>query len=156
MRSSFQNGSGLDIYQLNKVDKVKTDGARGKEWSIVSSEKKKKHQFITVIFPFTKYEERINEDENKPDLKGWEINTSNLKSDAIQTLSKSGKHFLFGVQEIEINNEKIKFSEKVDLFIVIKRENTLIQSLHYKNFKIYKSGNNMKVIIQPLDNFTLN
>jgi hypothetical protein len=156
LRSSFQNGSGLDIYQLNKVDKVKTDGARGKEWSIVSSEKKKKHQFITVIFPFTKYEERINEDENKPDLKGWEINTSNLKSDAIQTLSKSGKHFLFGVQEIEINNEKIKFSEKVDLFIDIKREKTLIQSLHYKNFKIYKSGNSMKVIIQPLDNFTLN
>ena len=156
LRSSFQNGSGLDIYQLNKVDKIKTDGARGKEWSIVSSEKKKKHQFITVLFPFSKYDERIKEDENQPSLKGWKINTSYLKSDAIQTLSKNGKHFLFGVQEIEINNKKIKFSEKVDIFIVIKKENAWMQSLHYRNFKIHKTDSNNKSTIKPLDNFTLN
>ncbi|WP_299670396.1 heparinase II/III family protein [uncultured Polaribacter sp.] len=156
LRASFSNGSGLDIYQLNTINNIKTAGARGKEWSIVSTKKRAKYQFITVIFPFSKYDERIDEDAEKSTLKGWKLNSLSLKSDACQTLSKKNKHLLFEVQEIEIGGKKIQFSEKVDIFISTKDKNIEIQSLYFNNFKIISLKTKKEITIKPLDNFILN
>ena len=81
LRSSFSNGAGLDIYQLNKIDKIKTDGARGKQWSVTSKTDTKDFNFITILFPFSKYDNRINEEKENPNFKDWSKNSS-IISDA--------------------------------------------------------------------------
>ncbi|WP_237589820.1 heparinase II/III family protein [Polaribacter sargassicola] len=135
LRSSFSNGSGLDIYQLNKIDKVITDGARGKEWSVVSVNDKKDFSFITILFPFSKYDERINETSETVNLKGWQT-TSEIISDTKNKLSKENKCLLFDVREVEIKGEKYQFSDKVDVFIEITKDGFIVQSLNDNVFLI--------------------
>ena len=156
LRSSFQNSAGLDIYQLNKVDTVSTNGARGKQWSTTSKKGKKDFNFITLLSPFSKYDERIDEENSSPKIKDWKINSSELKSNASQTLSKNNKHFLFGVSEATLQGKKIRFSEKTDVFINIKDIKISIQSLYLKatNMTILKSDKSQ--VLQPLDFSTLN
>jgi hypothetical protein len=153
LRSSFSNGSGLDIYQLNKIDKIKTDGARGKQWSVTSKTDTKDFNFITILFPFSKYDNRINEEKENPNFKGWSKNSSIL-SDATQTLSKNNKHLFFGVKEISIEDKIIQFSEKVDVLIRINESNFSIQSLYHKPFILKKTEGFQKTTINPLEVFT--
>jgi hypothetical protein len=152
-RSSFSNGSGLDIYQLNKIDKVITDGARGKQWSVTSKTGTKDFNFITILFPFSKYDNRINEEKEDSDFKGWSKNSS-IISDASQTLSKNEKYLLFGVKEIRIQEKTIQFSEKIDILIKVKENDFSIQSLYYKPFIIKKKGDSKRKTINPLEVIT--
>ncbi|WP_298778469.1 heparinase II/III family protein [uncultured Polaribacter sp.] len=156
LRSSFQNSSGLDIYQLEKIDKVTTEGARGKEWSIVSKEGVENFNFITVLFPFSKYDDRIDEENTNPKIKGWSINSNQLKSDASQVLSKSDKHILFGVTEVVFKNKKLQFSEKVDVFLDIKNNEIKLQSLFYKSFEVMILGTSKTQVIEPLSYCAIN
>lgn len=156
LRSSFQNGSGLDIYQLHKVDTILTDGARGKEWSIVSKNISKDFNFITVLFPFSKFDDRIDETSENPIIRGWKVNESTIESDANTTLSKGTKVFLFGVKKIKINNSDVEFSEKVDMFIKIVENKMYCQSLFYKPFNMnsfIKGSMKESLKINPLDYF---
>jgi hypothetical protein len=153
LRSSFSNGTGLDIYQLNKVDKIKTDGARGKQWSVTSKTDVKDFNFITILFPFAKYDNRIDEQKENPDFKGWS-QSSSIISDASQTLSKNDKHLFFGVKEITIEEEIIQFSEKVDILIRVKENNFTLQSLYHKPFTLKKRKNLKEKTIKPLEVIT--
>lgn len=153
LRSSFSNGAGLDIYQLNKVDKTKTDGARGKQWSVTSKTNTKDFNFITILFPFSKYDNRIDEEKKNPDFKGWSKN-SYIISDATHTLSKNDKHLFFGVKEITIQGKTIQFSKKVDVLIRVKENNYSIQSLFFKPFILKKRGDFKGNRISPLEVFT--
>jgi hypothetical protein len=153
LRSSFSNGAGLDIYQLNKVDKIKTDGARGKQWSVTSKTDVKDFNFITILFPFAKYDNRINEEKENPNFNDWSQNSS-IISDATQTLSKNNKHLFFGVKEITIQEKTIHFSEKVDVLIRVKENNFSVQSLYNKPFTFKKRENFKEKTIKPLEVFT--
>jgi len=119
IRSSFDNGSGLDIYQLHKTDEVKSDGRRGKEWSIVSKTERKKFSFITIIFPFDTFDKRIDENQEIPDLKGWKLNSSKWKTDNNETISltKGNITIFFSVRILKWENTKIEFKEEVDVLI---------------------------------------
>ncbi|WP_339658452.1 heparinase II/III family protein [uncultured Polaribacter sp.] len=159
IRSSFQNGSGLDIYQLHKVDTILTDGARGKEWSVVSKNNSKDFNFITVLFPFSKFDDRLDETNENPNIGGWKVNESTIESDANTTLSKGNKIFFFGVKKIKIKNSDIEFNEKVDFFMEIEQDKMYCQSLFYKFFYMnssIKGSIKDPLKINPLDNFTLN
>jgi hypothetical protein len=165
LRSSFQNGSGLDIYQLTKVDTVFTDGARGKHWSVVSKNESQYFNFITVLFPFSKYNERVEERKESPNFKNWKIDSSKLKSDANKTLSKNNKNLFFGVQHLKFNNISLDFSEKVDVFVKIEGDKVFIQSLFDTDFFVKASKINTitfnqkvvndQILLQPLAFFTI-
>ena len=148
LRSSFSNGSGLDIYQLEKIDKVITDGARGKQWSVTSKQGNTDFNFITVLFPFSKYSDRINEEKENPKLKNWALNSNSIKSDAKQSLTKGSKHLLFGVSEVFVNKRKLQFSEEVDVILNITTKDVSIQSLFYKTFTVKE--NNVSKALKPL------
>ncbi|MDP5106469.1 MAG: heparinase II/III family protein [Polaribacter sp.] len=159
LRSSFQNGSGLDIYQLHKVDTILTDGARGKEWIVVSKNNSKYFNFITVLFPFSKFDDRLDETNKNPNVGGWKVNESTIESDANTTISKGNKIFFFGVKKIKIKNSDIEFNEKVDFFMEIEQDKMYCQSLFYKSFYMnssIKGSIKDPLKINPLDNFTLN
>ncbi|WP_252191126.1 heparinase II/III family protein [Polaribacter sp. Q13] len=149
LRSSFQNGSGLDIYQLKNIDEITTDGARGKQWSVASKINEKNFNFITILFPFSTYDARIDEEKENPSFKGWSTETI-IKSDAESVLSKKDKHLLFGVKEITLHKTVINFSEKVDVVVTKNEGKFTIQSLFYKLFYINTSSNSEQILIKPL------
>ncbi len=113
LRSTFEDGSGLDIYQLNKTDEVKTDGRRGKQWSVVSKKGSSDYSFITILFPFDKFDKRINEDQEIPELNGWKLNDSKWTTDNKQSISltKGETSIFFSVKTLEFMNTKIEFEE---------------------------------------------
>ncbi|WP_308993340.1 heparinase II/III family protein [Mariniflexile litorale] len=142
LRSTFNDGSGSDIYQLMGVDSVVTSGARGKEWAIVSKRNKTDFNFITVIFPFAKYDSRIDEEKNDPELKGWKLNNSKWKTESNQatSLTKGDCTVFFSVKKIELSKLKITFSEAADVFVK-RDDNTLtIQSLNTKSLQLEVLG----------------
>lgn len=131
LRSSFNDGSGLDIYQLNKVDKVSIDGARGKQWSVVSKTKKKNYSFITILFPFKTFDKRINEDEKGPNLNGWLVNASKWQTakPEVMSLTKGETSIFFSVKSLKLNKTNIKFNNTVDVLVNSSNNNIQIQFL---------------------------
>ncbi|MFD1315098.1 heparinase II/III family protein [Namhaeicola litoreus] len=119
IRTTFDDGSGLDIYQLKNTDEVKTDGQRGKQWSVVSKKGMENFSFITVIFPFDTFDKRIDEENQNPQLYGWKINNSKWESNALETLSltKGEISIFFSVKTLQFEESKIEFKEMVDVLI---------------------------------------
>lgn len=158
LRSTFNDGSGCDIFQLVTADKVNTSGTRGKEWAVVSKNNKTDFSFITVIFPFGKFDDRIDEDKSIPNLKGWKINYPDLIVTGAQpiTLTKDNSTVFISVKTIELNNLKITLSEEADLFI--KQENKVleIQSLSTNDLQLTISGVNEKITLSPGQQTILN
>lgn len=142
LRSTFNDGSGIDIYQLVAIDTVSTSGTRGKEWAVASKNNKTDFNFITIIFPFGKYDDRINEEKTNPDLKGWKINNSTWKINGIQptSLTKDNLSVFFSVKTLELNKLKIIFSEEADVFIMLEENKLSIQSLHTKALQLEING----------------
>ncbi len=142
LRSTFNDGSGLDIYQLIEADSVHTSGTRGKEWTVVSKNKKSDFNFITVIFPFGKFDNRIDEDKTNPKLKGWQLNNSkwDIVGNDATSLTKDNLSLFFSVKKLELNKLKIIFSENADVFIKLDRNSLTIQSLNSKPLDIEVLG----------------
>lgn len=144
LRSTFENGSGLDIFQLNRTDKVETDGARGKEWSVVSKTNTKSFSFITVIYPFGTYDKRIDEDSEEKVFSGWKLNDSKWKGDNVgaKSLSKGTISIFFSVKFLEFEGIKIEFEDEVDVLLNSENNVLKLQLLNKKegNAVIIKNG----------------
>jgi hypothetical protein len=131
LRATFEDGSGLDIFQLRATDTVMTSGTRGKEWAVVSSKAETDHSFITILFPFDTFDARVNEDEQNPELKGWKINEGSWKmegKDAI-SLSREEQGYFFSVRKISFDAISIDFSEPSDVFLKKENGRIYLQSL---------------------------
>lgn len=159
LRATFENGSGLDIYQLHQTDTVTTSEKRGKEWSVVATKPEKNFNFITILFPFDVFDARINENEETPDLKGWKLGGDTkwkLEGSNMRSLIKDDSGVLFSVTSLKTDDIQINFSQPSDIYLK-KRENKLsIQSLSDKSFKITFStltnsnkGNKKEAVLQP-------
>ncbi|HEX9826784.1 MAG TPA: heparinase II/III family protein [Flavobacteriaceae bacterium] len=159
IRSTFNDGSGSDIYQLVTIDSVFTSGTRGKGWAVTSKTNKTNFSFISVIFPFGKYDDRIDEETISPQLKGWTVNHSKWKFDGSNpiSLTKGGKDIFFSVKKLEFNAVKMLFSGEADVFLKLENDTLTIQSLSDKEFQIsfqgFLSTENAK--LQPGDKIDL-
>jgi hypothetical protein len=131
IRSVFSDASGCDIFQLNTVDHFTVGSTRGKQRTIISKTREAASQFITIVFPFKGYDQRINELAENPTLKGWETNELSFRAagEKITSLSKGNKAFLFNTTEIKINGVEIKFSVAADVFIQFGNDEISIYSL---------------------------
>ncbi|GAA4951854.1 hypothetical protein GCM10023314_26630 [Algibacter agarivorans] len=138
IRSTFEDASGLDIFQLIAIDTVSNSGQRGKGWSVVSKKAQTNFSFITVLYPYKGYSNRIDEGRLNPDLKGWEINTSKwgAKGKEPITLSKGNESIFFLVNELEFEGLKIKFSSLADVFVKMNEKEVIIQSLSDKEMQV--------------------
>lgn len=144
IRANFSNASGCDIYQLTTVEGVKTDGSRGKEWSVVNTAKQKDFEFITVIFPYKGYNNRIDETEELPSLKSWEQNKLSfaVQGDEVKSLAKDDKAFIFNVESIKFGNATVQFSIPTDVYVKKEMDNkTTIQIIgsNEVNVKVKKA-----------------
>ncbi|WP_051119701.1 heparinase II/III family protein [Gillisia sp. CAL575] len=165
LRSTFDDGSGLDILQLESADTVVSSGQRGKQWSIVSSKPEANFNFITILYPFEVFDARINEDEKTPDLKGWQLNLETqweLKGEDLKSLIKDNMGFLFSVSSLKIENIQIDISASSDIYLKKTDSKILVQSLSVKPFKISfssitksKKVNKKEVELQPGEKFEI-
>ena len=129
LRTSFDDGSGLDIYQLVKSDVVTTSGQRGKEWSLVIKNGQSSHSFITLIYPFNTFDKRIDEESPTPEFKGWELNNSIWKannSEAI-SLTKDKTTIFYSVKTLTLEDKKIEFTDLADVILVSEKDLITIQ-----------------------------
>ena len=153
IRSTFNDGSGSDIYQLITIDSVYTSGTRGKGWAVTSKTNKTDFSFITVVFPFGKYDDRIDEEKTSPQLKNWTLNQSKWSIDGTKpiSLTKGNLDVFFAVKKLEFNAVKLLFSKEAD--VLLNSENNLlsIQSLNDKEIEVsvqgFSSNENLK--LQP-------
>jgi hypothetical protein len=138
IRSTFYDASGFDIFQLQKIDSVQSSGTRGKQWSVLSKTTTGDFSFVTVLFPYQGFDNRINELETLPNLKGWKLNASNWvasNTNAI-SLTKENESYWFGVKKLQYNNKTIELSEITDVYINTSNNKTTIQLLGNQNVKI--------------------
>lgn len=142
IRSVFSDASGCDILQLTDVAEFTTGSTRGKQRTIISKSKETASQFITIVFPYKGYDQRINELAENPTLKGWEINELSFRAagEKITSLSKGNKAFLFNTTEINVNGMGIKFSKEADLFVQLDDDAISIHSLGDKEVTIEVFG----------------
>ncbi len=131
IRSTFDNASGLDIYQLKTIDNVKTNGQRGKQWSVVSKNEQKNFSFITVLYPYKGYDNRINETQKMLKVKGWKVNSSKweLAGNDPKSLSKENDEVFFSVKQIKYKKDKFSFSETADVFMSLSDGKLTIQNI---------------------------
>lgn len=131
LRATFEDGSGLDIFQLRNTGTVTTSGTRGKEWAVVVSEAETDYEFITILFPFDTFDARINEDEENPELKGWKINEGKWKAegnDAV-ALTHEDSGYFFSVGKLTMDALSINFSQPSDIFLKKENGRIFLQSL---------------------------
>lgn len=159
IRSTFNDGSGSDIYQLVTVDSVFSSGTRGKGWVVTLKNNKNNFSFITVIYPFGKYDDRIDEEKINPNLKGWLINNSEWRMEGEEPISftKGSLSVFFSVKQLELNKLKITCSQVADMIIKLENNKLTIQSLSSKEFQISVQGaiNDESVKLQPGDKMDL-
>jgi len=136
LRATFDDASGLDIYQLNEVDTIQNNGTRGKQWSVVTKNASNNFSFLTALLPYSGYDNRIDETAKSSKLGNWEVNNQKwFKSDAETIVSNNNTFILFETSIVE--NDKISFqlNEKADIIISTKAEITL-QNISYKPIAI--------------------
>lgn len=155
IRATFDNGSGLDILQLNEITRITGSGKRGKQWKIAVKEGESNFEFVSLVYPFDSFEERIISGENQT-VKGWEINPEKIKVKGKNpiVLSKDSRTYFFSVSEVTTDNYDITFSEPSDFYINTDGGNLAIRSLqHLESQVLLKkskcNGHNKKIQLTP-------
>lgn len=119
LRASFPDAAGCDILQLNEVDTAKTSGSRGKNWTVVSKAKEGDFNFLTTIFPYKGYSNRIDETKQQVLLNDWVVNdgTWQLEGSRANVIHKGDEAFLFGIRQVKLEQLTIQASQETDLYI---------------------------------------
>lgn len=128
VRATFDDATGLDIFQLRKINNAESGGARGKQWAILSKNATN-FNFITAIFPYAGYSNSINELDETPKLKDWELNSTNfaLEGNVVVSLSNNKTHYIFDVKKITYKSVVIIFTEETDIYIVLNEDEVDLQ-----------------------------
>jgi len=144
LRSVFPDAMGCDIFQLFPVSHVSQSGARGKQWSIVEKENEKDFNFVTIVYPFNGYGNRINELDAQPDLKGWKVNQLSYVAEGTRfcSLTNQQNAYLLNVKKIKLKNLIITFSKETDLFVQEKDNAVTISALGCQQVLVNISGCN--------------
>lgn len=131
LRSTAADATGHDILQLINTDAVTSDGARGKEWSIVLKTNEEDFSFLTVIYPYSGYSNRLDEGALETAIRDWEINTTSWEAGGqnATTLSSNEMTFAFNVNRMESEELIIQSPKETDLFIKTEDNQISIQSI---------------------------
>ena len=142
IRSSFSDGSGLDILQLNGSDKVEQDGTRGKGWSVFINEDETNYSFITILHPFSTFDRCLDMASDNLSIKGWSLSTPNVdaKGKNIKSLSKGAKTYLMGVESINHDGQVIEFNLPTDVICTIDNSYLILESIGVNEVLVNVSG----------------
>lgn len=122
IRATFQDASGCDILQLKPVDKALKSGARGKNWTVLSKTGEKEFSFITAIFPYQGYNNRIDETTEKLKLDDWQVNQSHWEviGNGTTSFTKDYESYFFEVKKLKLDDLFIETSTTTDLYLKLK------------------------------------
>lgn len=161
IRSTFADGSGCDIFQLRSIDAFAQDGARGKEWAVVSKKSVPAFSFISVIYPFATFDKRIDEEFNSK-IGTWELNNSKWKAEGSEVVSITNKEasVFFSARKLLLKDISIEFSMNTDVYVALINDQLIIQSLSEKDFQTkistLKDGKSISktILLKPGDHFS--
>ena len=154
IRATAPDASGHDILQLTKVDTVVNYGARGKNWSVVSKQNRRNFSFITLLYPYRGYDNRIDETCKDCGFYEWKVNKTEWKmqgNDPI-SISKDNRIYFFGVWSLKFEKLNIEISSETDLFIEVNANELEIRALGADKRTVSildKNGNNTKKELNP-------
>lgn len=131
IRATFADASGVDILQLNPVDTAFNAGTRGKNWTTVSAINQQEFSFISVIFPYRGYDNRIDEVADQIKLTDWVVNDAQWEvvGDDPISISNTNAGYFFGVKELKIEHLNIEISAETDLYVKIQHNKAHIHLL---------------------------
>lgn len=129
LRATAPDASGHDILQLNATDTVTTSGSRGKNWSQVSKLNEKDFSFLTIIYPYKGYDNRIEETSEAPILNGWNISTSSSQGENFTSIKKENTSYFFDASSISFKEVEINSSKKADFLIQYEEHNFRITAI---------------------------
>lgn len=161
IRSSFADAAGCDILQLNQVDTAIISGARGKNWTVISKNKQKEFDFLTIIYPYKGYNKRIVKTKNQLHIDNWEVNTTKweIKGNAPVSISKMDENFFFGIKEVKLNGLTVQASVNTDIYLKLKGKKLSLQLLgdETTSIKVYQGQVNknkgITKMLKPGDDF---
>lgn len=151
LRAVAPDATGHDILQLHKVDSVFSSGSRGKHWSVVSISHQKDFSFITIIYPFKRYNERLNEATKEPMINDWAINQSGWEMTGNNSTSLSSKNgtYFFNVTALKHQNLNIESTYEADLFIKRQNNQLFIQSIGTQKQMISVISDDVSKTLEP-------
>ena len=130
----------------------RTGGARGKQWNTVVKKDQKDFNFITVLFPYKGYNNRIDENQKSTNIKGWEVNNSSWNIDKNATsLSNNNELYIFNATKFKKENVEITAFTKADLYLSHQKEKLSITNLGDTSIKL-KINNQKKIELMPGEN----
>ncbi len=131
LRATAPDASGHDILQLIETDSVQTSGRRGKQWSTVSKNSPNSFGFLTLIYPYLGYSNRLDEDAENLKINDWIVNPSQWKMQGTNSvcLSSNRGTFFFNVQQLSRDDLEIHLSKETDLFVKFQNNQVFIHSI---------------------------
>jgi len=125
LRSTFQNGSGLDIYQLNDENySIAKSDARGKGSAVISSNSDKDFSFVTLLSPFGHFDNRliINENNQLEKFGNWRnyknyFQNNEIEITANHILLNESTSIIFGISSLQFNSLNISFTNEADILL---------------------------------------
>lgn len=131
IRANFSDASGCDILQLINVDEVSHSGRRGKQWNVLAKNSTSDFSFISLIYPYSGHNNRIDEDLDAPTVCGWKLNAVSFEVTGInfRSLSKDNEAYLFLAKEVNVEGVNILFSAESDLYLTFTNDIISIHSI---------------------------
>ncbi len=135
IRATTPNACGHDILQLTKTDSVYNSGTRGKHWSVITKSNQKEFRFITIIYPYKGYNNRLDEDTEEIKINDWIVNQSEWQMEGNNSINISSHKgtYIFNVKALSNKNLNLQSSDEMDLFIKIKENQLFIHSIGTHN-----------------------
>jgi hypothetical protein len=155
--TTFANGSGLNIIQLNDEEFENSfDSFRGKGNAIVSNKIKGEYNFTTLLYPFAHFEERaiVGDNIELPSASSWQINKELLNSDSLDIsaqhiISNGSIHIIFNTSGFSFPQGNISTQTKGDYILESTGNELKIISLNTAP-SIVKFKNEVRVRIQGI------
>ncbi|MBP1839473.1 heparinase II/III family protein [Formosa algae] len=121
IRASFPDAVGTDIFQLHQTDTAISNGANGKQWTVISKKQQTDFSFITVIFPYEGYNNGIDPRQKEIALKDWIVNYADWGEQGEKTtiISQKDACYAFGIQKMNHNGIILEATEKSDLHLEV-------------------------------------
>ncbi len=159
LRAVAPDASGHDILQLHATASVSSDGARGKEWSVVSSAPQKNFTFLSIIYPYSGYNNRLDETEKTKRIKDWVVQQTQGGKDELRTTSLHSPQgvYVFNMREWDNEDFHLQSEAATDVFLKKEGKQWVLYSLgtHKSNLRVTlkASGKKITKVVVPGENW---
>ncbi len=147
IRATAPDATGHDILQINKTDSVFSNGTRGKHWSVVTANNHKNYSFLTIIYPYKGYSNRLEESSTRMNIGNWKIDSSNwtISGENATSISNENEAFFFGVKELKLEKHHIEFTDASDIYLTYIKGQINLQFIGNTKTEVKMTSNKKKM-----------